>query len=199
MSDLYETDFCARANKQAGLLCSGHVSSAGILNIAEEIESMGRSERNRLTDRLAVLLTHLLTWQFQPNLRGNSWRLTIREQRRRASRVLGQNPSLRDKLPAILAEAYGDALLAAERETGLAEATFPATCLAVRAGDGRGVLARDDRPMIPGRTGRPASWLRAFAVERRPIAARDAPGGPAGSETPRSHEAAKGRSRETNA
>jgi hypothetical protein len=40
----------------------------------------------------------------------------------------GTEPSLRDKLSAILAEAYGDALLAGERETGLSEATFPATC-----------------------------------------------------------------------
>src|SRR3954454_24820569 len=101
MSDLYERDFHAWANKQAALLRAGHVSHADILNIAEEIESMGRSERNQLTNRLAGLMAHLLAWQFQPNLRGNSWRLTIREQRRRAGRVLGQNPSLTDKLSTI--------------------------------------------------------------------------------------------------
>lgn len=128
MSDLYETDFYAWANQQAALLRAGQLSHADVLNIAEEIESMGRSERNQLTNRLAVLMAHLLKWQFQPSLRGNSWRLTIREQRRRAARVLKQNPSLNDKLPDILAEAYGDALLAAERETGLPENTFPAAC-----------------------------------------------------------------------
>jgi ribosomal protein L29 len=89
---------------------------------------MGRSERNQLTNRLALLLTHLLKWRFQPALRGNSWRLTIREQRRRASRVLDQNPSLRASLDTILTDAYGDALLAAQRETGLPEDAFPAEC-----------------------------------------------------------------------
>jgi hypothetical protein len=57
-------------------------------------------------------MAHLLKWQRQPNLRGNNWRLTICKQRRRIGRVLEQNPSLKDKLPTILAEAYGDALLA---------------------------------------------------------------------------------------
>ena len=128
MNDLYDKDFYAWATEQAGLLRAGRLSSADILNIAEEIESMGRSERTQLTNRLAVLLAHLLKWQVQPNLRGNSWRLTVREQRRRAGRVLEQNPSLQEKLPAILAEAYGDALLAAERETGLPESAFPAAC-----------------------------------------------------------------------
>jgi hypothetical protein len=89
---------------------------------------MGRSERNQLTSRLAVLLAHLPEWRFQPGLRGNSWRLTIREQRRRAARILAQNPSLRASLNDILAEAYGDALLIAERETGLDETVFPAAC-----------------------------------------------------------------------
>ena len=128
MSDLYEKDFYAWANEQAGLVRAGSFSNADILNIADEIESMGRSERNQLTNRLAVLMAHLLKWQFQPNMRGNSWRLTIREQRRRADRVLAQSPSLKDKLLAILAEAYGDALLMAERETGLPESSFPGTC-----------------------------------------------------------------------
>ena len=128
MSDLYDDDFCAWANEQAALLRAGRLPDADIANIAEEIESMGRSERNQLTNRLAVLLAHLLKWQFQPGLRGNSWRLTIRVQRRRAGRILDQNPSLCAALPAILVEAYGDAMLIAERETGLPEDTFPADC-----------------------------------------------------------------------
>ena len=125
---LYDRDFYGWANEQAGLLRAGRLSEADIDHIAEEIESMGKSERNQLTNRLAVLLAHLLKWQFQPALRGNSWRLTVREQRRRITRVMAQNPSLRPELGAILEDAYGDALLIAERETGLLESTFPPTC-----------------------------------------------------------------------
>ncbi len=86
---------------------------------------MGRSERRELVSRLAVLLAHLLKWRHQPGLRGTSWRLTIREQRRKLARHLRDNPSLRPELDAAYADAYGDALLEAQRETGLAENTFP--------------------------------------------------------------------------
>ncbi len=52
--------------------------------------------------------------------------LTIREQRRQVGRVFSDNPSLRPHLGSILAEAYGDAVLIAERETDLEEGSFPA-------------------------------------------------------------------------
>jgi hypothetical protein len=128
MSDLYETDFYAWANEQAAHLRAGRLQAADIAHIAEEIESMGRGERRELTSRLAVLLAHLLKWQTQPALRGRGWLLAIREQRRQVAEVLADNPSLRPRLPELLAEAHEDALLAAQRETGLSESAFPAAC-----------------------------------------------------------------------
>ena len=128
MSNLYDTDFYAWANEQTALLRAGKLSAADIGHIAEEIESMGRSEKRALSSRLAVLLAHLLKWQAQPALRGRSWLLSIREQRRGVAKVLRDNPSLRPHVPGLIAEAYEDALLAAQRETGLSESMFPATC-----------------------------------------------------------------------
>lgn len=128
MSDLYDRDFYAWANEQAALLRAGRLSAADIGNIAAEIESMGRTEKRELTNRVAVLLAHLLKWRFQPERRSTSWVLTIREQRRPAGRVFADNPSLRPQLGFVMAETYGDAVLAAERETGLPEETFPAEC-----------------------------------------------------------------------
>ncbi len=134
MSDLYEEDITLWSERQAALLrrrAAGElVNEAEVdwTNIAEEIESMGRSERDQLTSRLAVLLAHLLKWRHQPGYRGNSLRLTILEQRRRVEKLLGRNPSLRPRLDDLLAEAYADALLIAERETGLPEGAFPETC-----------------------------------------------------------------------
>ena len=52
---LYDTDFYAWANEQAALLRAGRLSEADIENIAEEIESMGRSEKRELINRLTVL------------------------------------------------------------------------------------------------------------------------------------------------
>lgn len=128
MSDLYHNDFYAWTSEQAALLRAGELSVTDAANIAEEIEGMGHSLRDQLTNRLGVLLAHLLKWQYQPSHRGNSSRLTIREQRRRVSRLLSRNPSLRHDLAEIFSEAYGDALLIAARETGLAEAAFPLEC-----------------------------------------------------------------------
>ena len=123
---LYEEDFHAWTMQQATLLREGRLSQADIENIAEEIESMGRSERRELVNRLAVLLTHLLKWRQQPSFRGNSWRLTIKEQRRATRRHLRDNPSLKSWLDEAMADAYEDASIRAERETGLE--VFPAAC-----------------------------------------------------------------------
>ncbi|MBJ7416809.1 MAG: DUF29 domain-containing protein [Niveispirillum sp.] len=125
---LYEKDFYAWANQQAALLRAGKLDAADIANIAEEIESMGRTEKRELVSRLAVLLLHLLKWQFQPGLRSRSWTLTVRQQRRQLLRHMKDNPSLKGTLAESIDEAYGDAVIAAERETGLSSYTFPATC-----------------------------------------------------------------------
>lgn len=125
---LHDTDFYSWANQQAALLRAGELAHADIQNIAEEIESMGRGEKRELVNRLVVVLLHLLKWQFQPGFRGNSWRLTVEEQRYRLADHLADNPSLKAKLPEAIGSAYRLALVDAEKETGLSRATFPATC-----------------------------------------------------------------------
>jgi Domain of unknown function DUF29 len=127
-NSLYERDFYARANEQAALLRAGRLAEADLENIAEEIESMARSEKRELASRLKVLLADLLKWRFPPNLRGNSWRLSIEEQRREVADHLADNPSLKDKLPEALSSAYRKAILAAAIETGLNRNTFPSDC-----------------------------------------------------------------------
>jgi hypothetical protein len=125
---LYEKDFYAWANEQAALLRAGNLAAADIENIAEEIESMGRSEKRELVSRLAILLLHLLKWQFQPELRGNSRRLSVEIQRHRLASHLKDNPSLKSRLTEAITEAYGLAILEAARETGRSKISFPPTC-----------------------------------------------------------------------
>lgn len=128
MPGTYERDFYAWANEQAALLRAGRLSEADIANIAEEIESMGRTERRELVNRLIVLLSHLLKWRFQPTRRSAGWEVAIRNQRRALVRHLADNPSLRSWRGEALAEAYLDARGEAYAETGLPEAVFPANC-----------------------------------------------------------------------
>lgn len=125
---LYDTDFYAWANEQAALLRAGKLDAADIANIAEEIESMGKSEKRELINRLTILLAHLLKWQFQPERRGNSWRLSIANSRDQLADVLADNPSLRAKLPEATASAYRYARRDAAVETGIAVTTFAPEC-----------------------------------------------------------------------
>jgi len=127
-SALYDTDFYAWSREQAALLRAGQLGEADIERIAEEIESMGRTEKRELISRLAVLLMHLLKWRYQPDFRGVSWRLTIEEQRLRIASHLEDNPSLKAMQVAALSDAYRLAVIGARRETGLPESTFPAAC-----------------------------------------------------------------------
>jgi len=124
----YEHDFYACSTEQAALLRAGKLAEADIEHIAEEIDSMGRGEKRELVNRLTVLLLHLLKWRFQPGLRGNSWRLSIEEQRYRLEDHMHDNPSLRSLLEVAMRDAYRLALIEAERETGLVRGTFPPLC-----------------------------------------------------------------------
>jgi hypothetical protein len=124
----YDTDFYGWANQQAALLRAGLLAEADIAHIAEEIESMGKTEKRELVSRLTVLLLHLLKWRFQPAGRGPSWRATIRIQRRDLTDHLLDNPSLKPKLPEAIAGAYERAVFGAAGETGLPDATFPESC-----------------------------------------------------------------------
>jgi hypothetical protein len=89
---------------------------------------MGKSELRALERRLAVLLAHLLKWQFQPEKRSKSWQRTLIEQRKRIARLLRDSPSLRPKLDETLSDAYDSALRLAAEDTGLDESDFPAAC-----------------------------------------------------------------------
>ena len=79
MATTYENDIVAWAKEQAYLLRSGKLSALDIEHIAEEIEDVGKSEQRELASRMAVLLAHLLKWQYQPERQSRSWQRTIKE------------------------------------------------------------------------------------------------------------------------
>ncbi len=127
-ANLHETDLYAWTRQQVQLLKSGQLSALDVSNLIDEVDDMGGSIRNQLESRLEVLLMHLLKWQYQPNYRGRSWQLTIKEQRRKIERLIRKNPSLQNTLDQTLADAYGDAIIAVAKETGMAENIFPEQC-----------------------------------------------------------------------
>ncbi len=124
----YEKDFYAWTMKNAELLREGKLAEIDIEHIAEELESMGKSDKRELISRCTVLLMHLLKWRYQPDLRGNSWRKTIKEQRRAIAQLLGDSPSLKPHLTGTLDQEYNTARDDAIDETGLPGNIFPESC-----------------------------------------------------------------------
>ncbi len=127
-SELYETDFYVWTIEQARFLQNGTWNSLDIPNLVEEINSLGKQERQKLRSRLGILLGHLLKWEFQVSHRSNSWIGTIREQRRRILEILEENPSLKPYLSETKEKAFEDGVDLAVQETSLSYEIFPTKC-----------------------------------------------------------------------
>ena len=127
-ADLYEQDFYAWTMKNAELLRRRQLTEVDLEHLAEELESMGKSERRELMSRLTQLLLHLLKWRLQPALRTRSWLVSIQNQRIAIGKLLKDSPSLKAALEPFYAEAYADAVSLAEAETGIDRKDFPASC-----------------------------------------------------------------------
>lgn len=125
LKDLYEKDGHDWYFRNAQLLKQGKINEIDIENIAEELESMGKAERNKLESFLIQLFLHLLKWKYQPKLQCSSWESSIKKQRIHAKDHIKENPSLKGSLTEIVNKAYRYARLEAESETGLPIETFP--------------------------------------------------------------------------
>ena len=128
MNTLYNSDFYGWTKTQAQLLREEKWETLDKLNLIEEIETLGRQERRELTNLLALLLGHLLKWQYQPEKRSNSWLATIREQRTQINRILADSPSLKSYLEEAFSLGYQDGINLAVKETNLPYETFPENC-----------------------------------------------------------------------
>ena len=124
-TQLYEKDFCLWIETTANLLKEGQFSELDIENLIEEIESMGRSEKNALESNLIIVFLHLLKWQYQPNKRSRSWESSILEHRRRIHKAIKNSPSLKPFLANVFAECYQYGRKQASIETGLSLTAFP--------------------------------------------------------------------------
>jgi hypothetical protein len=128
MPSLYQIDYYAWTQQQTALLRSQQWNQLDWSNLIEEIESLGKQQRQELRNRLAVLVGHLLKWEYQPQHRSRSWLATLRIQRRDSLRLLKESPSLKSYLDEALQEAYENARDLAMGETNLPEQTFPVCC-----------------------------------------------------------------------
>ena len=125
---LYDADPHAWYEEQASLLRDGRLDDLDAAHLIEELEDLGRSERDRLFSSLRLILTHLLKWRHQPERRTRSWTVTIERERVNVDVWLTRSPSLKSRLPSEYAQAWRAARRDAAVETGLPPPAFPEDC-----------------------------------------------------------------------
>jgi hypothetical protein len=129
---LYERDFYAWCQEQAARLKDrtrpGANDGLDYLNLAEEIECLGRSEKNALLSHMIILLLHLLKWRHQPGRRGSSWEDSIANARGRIGYLIEDSPSLRRLVGQEISRAYPTARRRAAAQTKLPRSVFPEAC-----------------------------------------------------------------------
>jgi hypothetical protein len=117
-TSLYDSDFYLWTQQAAESLRSGVLASDDLEHAAEEIADIGKRDRRELESRMMALVTHLIKWAAQPQLRETStWLATINEQRTQIEGVLAQSPSLRALLVIDLPPVYTRAAKQAAIET----------------------------------------------------------------------------------
>jgi hypothetical protein len=109
-AELYNQDFFLWTQEQAHALREAARARANLPldweNLAEEVESLGTSQRRELRNRIANIIEHLLKLEYSPALEPlRGWTDTITRERREIELLLDDSPSLRRELPAIVADA----------------------------------------------------------------------------------------------
>jgi Domain of unknown function DUF29 len=121
-------DFYSWLMQQAEHVRTGNWEAVDHENLAEELESLGREQFNKLESALRVLMMHMLSWDYQPGLRSRSWALSIEVERIGIDNILSDNPGLRPRIAEAIERAYHGARIEAANETGLEKDEFPQEC-----------------------------------------------------------------------
>jgi hypothetical protein len=124
----YESDFYAWTVDQARTLRRLRPAGVDWENLAEEIGSLGRSDKRAIGSDLKIVLEHLIKWKFQPEKRSASWSDSIEEHRDRVARIIEDSPSLASTPAEVLEGEYRKARRKALRDTGLPERRIPPAC-----------------------------------------------------------------------
>jgi Domain of unknown function DUF29 len=128
LKTLYDVDFHLWLESNIKLIKEGKLYQLDLENLLEELESMGKNNKNALKSNLAILLMHLLKYKYQKDKITNSWKFTIREHRYRLQDSLTDSPSLRGYFNEVFTQCYQRSRQLAADETGLSLNTFPLEC-----------------------------------------------------------------------
>ncbi len=129
---LYDSDFYGWTQEQARALRRLAEERSNVPldleNLAEEIESLGISDRRALENALKRVIEHLLKLEFSPAADPrNGWRRSVREHRFRVAEMGGRSRRLENLLPDLFQGAWAEARALAAGSLADEDAIDPAT------------------------------------------------------------------------
>jgi uncharacterized protein DUF29 len=110
--ELYDRDFVVWTEQQAAALRRAKGSNLPLDwdNLAEEIESLGKSDRRELRSQIRRILRHLLKLEVSTAAEPRAgWRTTIHDARAEVEDVLRDSPSLRRDVDGLIEDEIGSA------------------------------------------------------------------------------------------
>jgi hypothetical protein len=125
---MYDKDFYRWALLQTEHIKNREFDKVDFENVAEEIESLGRSDKRSLKSHLEKLLMHMLKIAFQPDKHTKSWDKTFFNSRKKIGVIIDESPSLKREVPNMIDKCFEQAKKDTAFETGLPAKTFPKEC-----------------------------------------------------------------------
>ncbi len=193
LSELYDRDFVLWTEEQAAALRRAKDSNLPLdwANLAEEIESLGKSDRRALRSQITRVLRHLLKLEVSTAAGPRAgWRETIVDARTEIELVLEDSPSLRRDLTELIEKL--NPIAAKLACSDLAQHDEPAAAVWERAKQGftaeqvlgdwfpdppAEVSKTHPQLLLPGSEGRPWMWTwRPPASSRMRVAANSRSG-----------------------
>lgn len=103
----YDSDLCEWSMRQAEILRTGRFDLLDVENVAEEIESLARSDRRTIEKQMVRLAEHLLKLTFaQDRSPRHGWQSSVIDSRDEIALVVRDSPSLRRELPGMFEKAW---------------------------------------------------------------------------------------------
>lgn len=121
----YAQDFNQWTTETASLLRDRRWAEIDIEHLIEEVQDLDKRERRAVESYLAIILIHLLQWEYQPQRRSDSWITSINNSRFQIESESEDSPSLKNYPSEVLGKAYEKAKRRAAQQTGLDLDRFP--------------------------------------------------------------------------
>lgn len=125
LKELYTEDESIWIFENVKLIREGKIDEVDWVNIAEELELMGKSQFREVYSRMKELMLHLLKWKYQKEFRSNSWKYSIRNQRGDLQEIFNDSKNLKNYALENFERVYSDARKLTSDETGLPRNIFP--------------------------------------------------------------------------